>query len=206
MEYESIKTNLNHRPSRVELFLRMDEDIISAMKRTPKFNLFRDYLSFLNDNNELSIEEKEYISAPAHEFLKTIETTNMTKSYKMPILKAFYNNGDIKMEISDDDVYKSMKEFYEYKSNGVDMLKDASSKDYQNWGKKEYLSLAKRNPIHFLNKTHGEFFIKKEGCALALSDDLKDYIHLESFIRHFKDIIEYRTLSYYKSRYEQGVK
>lgn len=205
IEYESVKGSLNHRPSRVELFLRMDENIISAMKRTAKINLFRDYLSFLNDNNELNFEEMEYLSSPAHEFLKIIETTNMTKSYKMPILKAFYNNGNIKMEITDDDVYRNMKEFYEYKSNGVDMLKDNSSRDYQNWGKKQYLSLAKRNPIHFLNKTHGEFFVKKEGCALALSDELKDYIHLESFIEQFKDIIEYKTLSYYKSRYEKGV-
>ena len=206
LEYESVKETLNHRPTRMDLFLKMDENIITAMKRTSKLNLFRDYLSFLSDNDELNIEEKEFISTPAHDFLKTIEQTSMTKSYKMPILKAFYNDGDIKMAITDDDVYKSMKEFYEYKSNGVDMLKDNSSKDYQNWGKKKYLSLAKRNPIKFLNKTSGEFFIKKEGYALALSDDLKDYIHLESFIEHFKDIIEYRTVSYYKSRYEEGIK
>lgn len=206
LEYESVKETLNHRPSRMDLFLKMDENIITAMKRTSKFNLFRDYMTFLSDNDELNIEEKEFISTPAHDFLKAMEQTSMTKSYKMPILKAFYNNGDIKMTITDDDVYKSMKEFYEYKSNGVDMLKDNSSKDYQNWGKKQYLSLAKRNPIKFLNKTHGEFFIKKEGYALALSDDLKDYIHLESFIEHFKDIVEYRTISYYKSRYEEGMK
>ena len=206
LEYESVKETLNHRPSRMDLFLKMDENIITAMKRTSKFNLFRDYITFLSDNDELNIEEREFISTPAHDFLKAMEQTSMTKSYKMPILKAFYNEGDIKMAITDDDVYKSMKEFYEYKSNGVDMLKDNSSKDYQNWGKKQYLSLAKRNPIKFLNKTHGEFFIKKEGYALALSDDLKDYIHLESFIEHFKDIIEYRTISYYKSRYEEGMK
>ena len=35
----------------------------------------------------------------------------------------------------------------------------------------EYLSLAKRNPIKFPNKPAGEFFIKKDGCVLALSDD-----------------------------------
>ena len=206
LEYESVKESLNHRPTRMDLFLKMDENIILAMKKTSKLNLFRDYLSFLSDNDELNAEEKEFISTPAHDFLKTLEQTSMTKSYKMPILKAFYNDGDIKMAITDDDVYKSMKAFYEYKSNGVDMLKDASSKDYKNWTEKEYLSLAKRNPIHFLNKTSGEFFIKKEGYALALSDDLKDYIHLESFSEHFKDIIEYKTISYYKSRYEKGVK
>ena len=205
-EFSSIKDNLNHRPTRTDLFLKMDENIYQKMIKSSKLNIFRDYLKFLDDNSELEIEEHEFISTSAHEFLKTLETTSMTKSYKMPILKAFYNDGDIKMAITDDDVYKSMKEFYEYKSNGVDMLKDNSSKDYQNWGKKQYLALAKKNPIKFLNKTHGEFFIKKEGYALALSDDLKDYIHLESFIEHFKDIIEYRTISYYKSRYEEGMK
>ena len=118
----------------------------------------------------------------------------------MPIFLAFYNDGDIKMEISDDDVYHSMKEFYEYGSNGVDMLKDKSSKDYKNWGKAKYVRLAHRNPIRFLNKSSGEFFIKKDGCALALNGELEDYIHLETFKQHFKDIIDYRTMSYYKER------
>ena len=206
LEYESVKSMLEKRPARTDLFLKMDENVIQAMKRTPKLNLFRDYLKFLDDNDELDFEEREFISTPAHEFLKTLETTNMTKSYKMPILKAFYNNGDIKTEITEDDVYKSMKEFYEYKSNGVDMLKDKSSKDFKNWGKKEYVSLAKRNPIKFLQKSHKEFFKPKKGYLLSLSDEVKDYIHLESFKNHFKDIIEYRTLYYYKTRYEKGGK
>lgn len=199
-EFNAVRNDLNHRPSRVELFLRMDENVISNMKSKPKLNLFRDYIGFLSDNNELESGEKLLTKTLAHEFLNTLETTSMTKSYKMPILKAFYNNGDIKMEITDDDAYTSMKEFYKIKSNGVDMLKHESTKDYQNWGKKEYVSLAKRNPIKFLNKTHSEFFIKKEGCALALNEDLKDYIHLKTFKNHFKDIIEYRTISYYKER------
>lgn len=36
---------------------------------------------------------------------------------------------------------------------------------------KEYASLAKINPIKFSNKPSGEFFIKRDGSALALSDD-----------------------------------
>ncbi|ALT69010.1 DEAD/DEAH box helicase domain-containing protein [Methanobrevibacter millerae] len=203
LEYESIKAKIGKRPSRVDLFLGMDDSIITSMKKSSKINLFRDYLKFLDDNDELNIEEREFISTPAHDFLKTIETTNMTKSYKMPILKAFYNDGEIKLDITEDDVYKSMREFYSYKSNAVDMLKDKSSKNFASWQKKQYLSLAKRNPIKFLLKTHSEFFIKKEGYAISLSDELKDYINLDSFKNHFKDIIEYRTLYYYKTRYEK---
>ena len=120
----------------------------------------------------------------------------------MPIFLAFYNDGNIKMEISDEDVYKSMCKFYNNPSNAVDMLKDEKTKDFKSWSKKQYLSLAKRNPIRALNNSHGKFFIKKEGCALALSDDLKEFINLESFKSHFKDIIDYKTKYYYKTRFE----
>ena len=205
-EFNSVKDDLNHIPSRVELFLRMDENVISTMKRNSKLNLFRDYLKFLSDNNCLNDEEESFLNTMAHEFLKNIETTNMTKSYKIPIFLAFYNDGNMKMEISDEDVYREMCKFYNNASNGVDMLKDKNTKDYKSWGKKHYLSLARRNPIRNLNKTSGKYFIKKEGCELALSDELKDFIHLETFKQHFKDIIDYKTLYYYKTRFEEGLK
>ena len=128
----------------------------------------------------------------------------MTKSYKMPILKAFFNKGNIKMAITDDDVYEAMHEFYAYGSNGVDMLKDKASKDYKNWQREDYIRLAKKNPIKFLKKSSDGFFVDKDGYALALSDDLEQYINLETFKEHFKDIIEYRTLSYYKDRFEKN--
>lgn len=200
IEFDSVKEDLKRRPTRMDLFLHMDEDIINAMKRNSKLNLFKDYLKFLNDNSQTTPEENTYVNTIAHDFLNVLETTSMTKSYKMPIFLAFYNDGDIKMEISDDDVYRSMKRFYEYGSNGVDMLKDKSSRNYKNWGQAEYVRLAHRNPIRFLNKSCGEFFIKKDDCALSLNGELEEFIHLETFKQHFKDIIEYRTMSYYKER------
>lgn len=203
LEYNSVKSDVNHRPTRLDLFLRMDDNVLTAMKKSSKFNLFKDYMKFLNDNDELLDDEKILFESKAHEFLKAIETTNMTKSYKMPILKAFYNDGNIKMAITDDDVYYAMKEFYTYKSNGVDMIQHNKTKDYLSWGKKEYVSLAKRNPINFLKKSSSEFFKEKEGYALALTEDLNEYIGLDSFINHFRDIIEYRTVSYYKYRFEK---
>ena len=202
LEYESVKEDLNHRPDRMDLFLKMDDYILNSMKRNSKLNLFRDYLTFLSDKDELTNEEKALVDTKAHEFLKVLETTSMTKSYKMPILLAFYNDGDVKMEIADDDVYNAMREFYSKGSNAVDMLKDKSSRNYKSWRKEDYLKLAYKNPIKFLNNTHGEFFIKKDNCALALSDELEKFIKSESFIGHFKDIIEYRTVTYYKYRFE----
>lgn len=204
LEYNSLKSKLNHRPTRQDLFLRMDDTVLNSMKKSSKLNLFRDYITFLNDNDELTSEEEKLFKTPAHDFLNTLENTNMTKSYKMPILKAFYNNGNVKMAITDDDVYVAMKEFYSHKSNGIDMLRHKKTENYMSWSKKEYISLAKNNPIKFLKKSSSEFFQDKEGYALALNEDLKDYINLDSFKNHYKDIIEYRTISYYKDRFDKG--
>ena len=68
-----------------------------------------------------------------------IETTSMSKTYKMPVLLAFYNNGDIKMDIDEEDIYKSFYEFYQQGSNKVDMLKDKSTKDFMEWDRKNIL-------------------------------------------------------------------
>lgn len=203
IEYENIKEELRHRPSRIDMFLRMDENILKAMKKSSKLNIFNNYIGFLAQNNELNKEEQQLTDTIAQEFLQEVETTKMTKSYKIPIFHAFYNNGQIKMEINEEDVYEAMKNFYNIKSNGVDMLKDKSSKNYCNWGKKEYVSLAKRNPIKFLNKSSGKYFIKKENSLLALNDELKEYVEMDSFKQHFKDIIEYLTINYYKNRLER---
>lgn len=84
-----------------------------------------------------------------------IETTSMSKSYKIPVFLAFYNEGNMKMKINEDDVYNSFYEFYYKGSNKVDMLRHKSTADFEKWGKKEFVKLAKDNPVKFLIKTHG---------------------------------------------------
>ena len=58
-------------------------------------------------------------------------------------------------------------------------------------------------PIKFLKASGKGFFIDKEGYALALREDLKDVIRNSAFCDHMKDILEYRTMNYYRRRYEQ---
>ena len=129
-----------------------------------------------------------------------IETTAMTKTYKMPLLLAFYNEGNIKMEITEEDIYKSFYNFYHKGSNKVDMLKDKSTRDFENWEKKDYIKLAKNNPIKFMLKTHGDFFKEKEESIMALQEDLKEIIKNKSFKEEMKDAIEYRVKDYYRNR------
>ena len=203
-QYFTIKEELGHRPTRVELLTYMDDDIYENIKSKAKINPFRDYIKFLEENNEL-IEDFDPHSI-GKEFINMIETTSMSKTYKMPVLLAFYNDGNIKMEVTEEDIYKSFYDFYHKGSNKVDMLKDKGTKDFETWDKKQYIDLAKKNPIKFLLKTHGDFFIEKEGAMLALRSDLEEVIKNDSFKQHMKDAIELRVKTYYKHRCEEKIR
>ena len=199
-QFEIVSQMLGYRPSRVELFTYMDDEVYQNI-RSKAMNPFSNYLEYIKENDKLTHDEEILYNSRGREFINMIETTSMSKTYKMPVLLAFYNDGDIKMEILEDDIYKSFYNFYRKGSNKVDMLKDKGTREFETWDKKKYVSLANNNPIKFLLKTHGEFFKEKEQCLIALQDDLKDIISNEAFKKHMKDSIDFRVESYYKNRF-----
>ena len=199
-QFEVVSQMLGYRPSRVELFTYIDDEVYQNIK-SRAMNPFSNYLEYIKENDKLTDDEEILYNSRGREFINMIETTSMSKTYKMPVLLAFYNYGDIKMEISEDDIYKSFYNFYRKGSNKVDMLKDKGTREFETWDKKKYVSLANNNPIKFLLKTHGEFFKEKEQCLIALQDDLKDIIRNEAFKKHMKDSIDFRVESYYKNRF-----
>lgn len=201
-QFNIVYDMLGHRPSRIELFTYMDDEVYQNIKSKNKaMNPFSNYLEYIKENDELSYDENILYNSRGREFINMIETTSMSKTYKMPILLTFYNNGNIKMEITEDDVYKSFYEFYHKGSNKVDMLKDKGTSGFESWDSKKYIALAKNNPVKFLLKTHGDFFKEKDNCVLALQDDLKELISNEAFKTHMKDAIDLRVETYYKNRF-----
>ena len=68
-------------------------------------------MDFLNDMSELSLNEKSVYSGIGREFLSFIETTDMQKVYKMPVLYSFYNEGNVRMAVSDDELLENWKSF-----------------------------------------------------------------------------------------------
>ena len=171
-EYFRIKELLDGRvPSRMELFTYMEDEvyqICSEVKNSP----FKHYLRYLDSLKELGAEEEAVYHSIGNELLEMMETTKMTKSYKMPVLMAFYNDGDIKMEIDEEDIYRSDMTFYYTANNWKDLEKDKSTRDFRTWDKKRWVSEALKNPVRFLMESGNGFFIKKEGAVLALSEQL----------------------------------
>ena len=200
-EFNRIKEDLKTRPSRLTMYTYMDDDLYNVIRSRGELNIFNDYLGFLNKINEISEEEKLFLNTAAYGFLNTIEKTSMVKTYKMPLLLAFYNKGNIKLKIDEEIIFQSFRGFYTKHSNAVDLLRHDSTKNYKNFTKKDYLRIAE-NPIKaFLNSAKDFFY--REKSFFCLKDDLGEFIREPVFIDHFKDIIDYRTRRFYKERLEK---
>lgn len=203
-EYVRIKELTGKQPSRMELFTYMDDDIYQMTIRYSKDNIFKHYLDFLNGRHELSDSQAALYSGKGREFISILENTNMSKVYKMPVLMAFYNHGDVQMQVTEEKLLKSWKEFFDTGTNWKDLKTNITFEEYQNISDKTHISNILKNPVHFLQESGKGFFIKKDGFALALRDDLKEVIRLPEFAIQMKDVIEYRTMDYYQRRYRAG--
>ena len=62
----------------------------------------------------------------------------------------------------------------------------------------------KSMPIKFLKASGKGFFIDKDGYSLGIRDELADVIKVDAFKKQMKDIIEYRTMEYYRRRYVEN--
>lgn len=201
-EFYRVKELLDGKvPTRMELFTYMNDDIYQYCIKHAKENPFRGYMEFLKDINELSVMEEEVYSGIGREFLMLIETTDMQKVYKMPILYSFYNDGDIRLAVKDEEVLASWKKFFDKGTNWKDFAADISYDEYKAMTDKQHLGKAKSMPIKFLKASGKGFFIEKEGYAIAIRDEVEDVIGNVAFKEHMRDILEYRTMEYYRRRY-----
>lgn len=202
-EYCRIKDMLGERPSRVDFFTYMDEDVYQKAVAHAKDNPFKNYLGFLKEHNELNEGEMALCNGIGYEFIKLIENTNMTKVYKMPVLQAIYNDSDIRMEVTNEEIVDCWKAFFDANENWRDFDSDMTYEKYRNITDKAHLKKIMQMPVNFLIKSGDGFFCEKEGYVIALNDGLKDVVKTEAFAEQMRDVVEYRVLDYYQRRYDR---
>ena len=201
-EYYRIKEQIDHVPSRMELFTYMEEDVYQLAIEHVKENPFKNYMSYLDALGELSSQERTLYHSIGREFINLIETTSMSKVYKMPVLMAFYNHGDILMDVTEEQILKAWKEFFGTGRNWQDFDKDMTYEKYCEIPDREHIKKILQMPVHFLLESGKGFFVKREGYALSLCEDLRGVIRDKCFVGHMKDTVEYRVMDYYKRRYD----
>ena len=202
-EYFRVKDLLGKRPTRLDLFTYMDDNIYETAITHSKDNPFKRYLEFLNDLGELSQIEVEFYKGIGREFISLLENTNMSKVYKMPVLMAFYNNSDVLMEVSEKQLLSSWKEFFSTGTNWKDLDKNMTLQKYKDISDKEHLKKILAMPVHFLLESGKGFFVKNDDVILGLREELHPLIDNPVMIQQMKDVIDYRTMDYYQRRYRE---
>lgn len=203
-EYFRVKELLGRRPDRMDLFTYMDDGIYETAIAHSKDNPFKKYLEFLKELEELNQDEEVFYKGIGREFISLLENTSMSKVYKMPVLMAFYNHGNILMEVSEEQLLSSWKEFFSTGTNWKDLDKNMTIQKYNSISDKEHLKKILSMPVHFLLESGKGFFVKKDGVAIGLREELRPLIDNPVMVCQMKDVIDYRAMDYYQRRYRQS--
>lgn len=203
IEFARVQDFLEKVPTRLELFTYMEDDIYQLAMNHSKDNPFKNYLEFLHHQKLLNVEEDILYNNIGREFIQLIENTSMSKVYKMPVLMAFYNRGNVRMSVTEEELLISWKEFFGTGTNWKDLDKGLTYEKYIAISDKAHISKIMKMPVHYLQESGKGFFVKEEGTALALRSELQDMVVSETFALQMKDVIEYRTMDYYRRRYRE---
>lgn len=199
-EYFRIKSYVGHRPSRLDIFTYAEDEVYINIKG--KNDIFKDYLGYLQEIDEITDAEKALKDSFAGEFLNMLATTGMQKFYKIPILLAFYNNGNVKAKVSDIDLNESFINFYKSGTNKHFIMKDKDIKDEKAIYTDKFINNAKKNPIDAFLKTSSEYFYM-ENDMFCLDNRILEFLDKDIFIKEFKDCIDYRLKKFYKDKFEK---
>ena len=205
-EYFRIKELLGKQPTRMDLFTYMDDDVYQMAVTHSNENPFKKYLNYLEELDELTDEQKRCCQGIGKDFINLLENTNMSKVYKMPVLMAFYNHGNVRMEVSEAELLASWKEFFSTGTNWKDLEKEITYEEYRKISDKNHIQKIMKMPVHFLLKSGEEFFVKKDGATLALRDEMEEIVKEPVLAEQMKDVIEYRAMDYYRRRYKEKIK
>lgn len=203
-EFFRVKEYLGSVPSRMEFFTYADDQIYDFMITHSKDNPLKNYLQYLKKFDLLTEKEEILYSGIGREFINYIETTNMSKVYKMPVLMAFYNNGNIRKNVTKEQILESWKEFFSSGTNWKDLQEQMTYEKYCAISDKEHLKKICQMPVKYLLKSGIGFFVKKEEYVISLTDELCQVIDNATFVSHMKDAIDYRIMDYYQRRYRGG--
>ena len=88
-------------------------------------------------------------------------------------------------------------------TNRKEVDKGLSYEKYNAISNKDHIKKILKIPVHYLLESGKGFFVKKEGAALALKDEMQEVIDNPVFIKQMKDVVEYRVMDYYRRRYKE---
>lgn len=193
-EYYRIREDLGRRPTRADMYYRADIPIREYLKAG--------WLAWLNKIDELTEVERQWIGTPAEEFLLDIERTSMSKAYKMPTIGSLLSNETISKRVQIQAIGQNFMDFYVNTPLHQKDLRDKSNRNWSEWTVDKFTNLARKNPVHFLSKSSNFFNYDEINKVFYLDDSLDNYL-CPALAEHVKDILDYKTIYYFRRRFRE---
>ena len=191
-EYQSLINKLEKVPSLMDIYTFGEIPVHSYIKTFKGWYNFQKEMDVLNEN------QKVY-SNLGIEFLNFLESTSMTKSYKMPLFLSLFENLHKEKNITEIGEY--FKKFYQDKEHIKD-LNNKKHNDLENWNNKKFEKLAEENPVKFLTeKGKNKEFFTYEKPNFILSDELYKELNNDEYMKEVKERIKYRIINYFSRKY-----
>ena len=155
--------------------------------------LIKDLQSMINIYEEYyyKFEVKEKEDNVIKDFIDTIKSQRMNKSYKIALLSCFIDDDKIKKYITYNEIYKGVKAYYSDFKHKQDM-KDKVG--FELWDENKYISEMKANPMRYLPE---KYFIQNDlNETYSLSNDIQEYTNDSSFVHMFKEAVEFLENKY----------
>ena len=163
---------------------------------------FKSWYNFQKEIGVLNEQQKNY-SQKAIEFLSFLESTSMTKSYKMPLFLALFDT--LNREQSIEKIGEYFKKFYQNKRYAKD-LNNKKHMEWENWSNKKFEKLAEENPIkHLTEKGKNMEYFTYEDRIFSLNKELyEEILRNKELLKEIRERIEYRVINYFSRKYMEG--
>ena len=163
---------------------------------------FKSWYNFQKEIGVLNEQQKNY-SQKAIEFLSFLESTSMTKSYKMPLFLALFDT--LNREQSIEKIGEYFKKFYQNKRYAKD-LNNKKHMEWENWSNKKFEKLAEENPIkHLTEKGKNMEYFTYEDRIFSLNKELyEEILKNKELLKEIRERIEYRVINYFSRKYMEG--
>ncbi len=183
-QYEEYRENNGARPTASEFYQFIE-------KLSPVRSQFSSWFGFIQKMNDLDSEQFKAFELNKS-FFNELETTRMTKSFKMVVLDILCKNQFNPMDI--DELCRKSFDYLKETTNLWNELSSQFKKEklsdalYKNW-KKYWFD----NPISALTNSSSSFFEIRDNKIIV---NINRKIDLDKFLEMCRELINYRFLSY----------
>ena len=123
---------------------------------------------------------------------------------KLHNLKSFIGSDQIEKRASIERIITEWEKFYSRNRNYRDLTKVNSLEEFKKKTDKDHRNIIIRNPVKYLIDSGKGYFRRGVNGSIELADELENYLGNETFIKHYKDILEFREKDYYYRRFRKN--